>query len=126
MTVGIVDTTVIIHLFRRNAAARAWAELQTERLSVTPYTWLEVMYGAPGKSGQAACLAIMDDFDMIYPVQTDIEWSMQAIMTYRLSHGVGVLDCLIASIAHRLQVPLFTDNVKDFPMLAIDRLIKPY
>jgi predicted nucleic acid-binding protein len=123
MTIGIADTTVIIHLFRKNAAARAWMEAQAERLSITPYTWLEIIYGAPGKRGQAACLAIMKKFDLVFPVRADIEWAMLA---YRLSHGVSVVDCLIASVAHRLQVPLYTDNVKDFPMLAAKLVVKPY
>lgn len=126
MTSGIADTTVVIHLFRKNTAAMTWIEAQTERLSISPYTWLEVMYGAPGKRGQVACLAIMQKFDMVYPQPADIDWAMQALQTYRLSHGVSILDSLIASLAHRLQVPLFTDNVKDFPMLDAKRVIRPY
>ena len=126
MTSGLADTTVIIHLFRKNAAAIAWLEAQTERLSISPYTWLEVMYGAPGKRGQVACLAIMQKFDMIYPERADLDWTMQGLQTYRLSHGVSILDTLIASIAHRLQVPLYTDNVKDFPMLDAKLVIRPY
>ncbi len=127
MTIGIVDTTVIIHLFRKNTAARAWLEAQPEPLAITPYTWLEVIYGAPGKSAQAACLAIMQKFDMAYPAQADFVWAMENMQTYRLSHGVGILDCLIVSICHRLQVPFYTDNVKHFlPMLSEPWVIKPY
>jgi len=84
MNTGVADTTFIIHLFRKNAAARAWVGTQTEQLSITPYTWLEVIYGAPGKRGQASCLAIMQKFDIVYPMQADIEWAMKAMKTYRL------------------------------------------
>jgi hypothetical protein len=59
MTAGVVDSTVIIHLFRKNLAARAWINMQPSRLLVTPITWLEVMHGAPGKSGQMVCKAIL-------------------------------------------------------------------
>ena len=41
MTIGLVDSTVIIHVFRKNSAARAWMNAQSVRLSVTPITWLE-------------------------------------------------------------------------------------
>ncbi len=126
MIVGVIDTTVIIHLLRKNALAHTWMLAQTNRQFITPYTWLEVIYGAPGKSGQAAALTTMQKFSMVYPVQGDIEWAMQALKSYRLSHGVSILDCLIASIAHRLQVPIYTDNVKDFPMLDAQLVIKPY
>ena len=84
------------------------------------------MYGAPGKQGQSAFLTIMQKFDMIYPERADLDWTMQMLQTYRLSHGVSILDTLIASIAHRLQVPLYTDNVKDFPMLDAKLVIRPY
>jgi hypothetical protein len=43
MTIGIVDSTVIIHVFRKNPAARAWLDAQPVRLLVTPIAWLEVM-----------------------------------------------------------------------------------
>jgi predicted nucleic acid-binding protein len=40
---------------------------------------------------------------------------------------VSFKDCLIASVAHRLQVPLYTQNVKDFLVILPARLvIKPY
>lgn len=46
---------------------------------------------------------------------------------YRLSHGIGINDCLIASVAHRLQVPILTHNQKDFlKILPANLVIKPY
>lgn len=103
MTVGIVDTTVILHYFRKNLAARAWVDAQPVRLSVTPIIWLEVMHGAPGKTGQATCKAILSQFDMEYFTPSDMDWAMQQMERYRLSRGVGVNDCLIASVCHRLE-----------------------
>lgn len=127
MTMGVVDSTVIIHVFRRNPAARAWRNAQPVRLLVTPITWLEVMHGAPGKAGQATCKAILSQFDMEYLTPADMDWAMQQLERYRLSHGVGIHDCLIASVAHRLQVPLYTHNLKDMRVLLDETLvIKPY
>lgn len=127
MTVGIVDTTVIIHYYRKNLVARAWVDAQSIRLSITPITWLEVMHGAPSKVGQAACKAILSQFDMAYPTPLDMDWAMQQMERYRLSNGVGINDCLIASVAHRLQVPLYTHNLKDMNVLLDPTLvIKPY
>lgn len=127
MTIGIVDSTVIIHIFRKNRAAHQWLTQQRERLSVTPITWLEVMYGAPSKAGQAACKAILQHFEMIYLIPTDMDWAMLQMEQYRLSHGVTINDCLIASAAYRLQVPLFTHNLKDMRIILDHSLvIKPY
>jgi predicted nucleic acid-binding protein len=127
MTLGIVDSTVIIHVFRKNPAARAWLDAQPTRLLVTPITWLEVMQGAPGKRGQATCKAILSQFDMEYLTPTNMDWAMQQLERYRLSHGVGMNDYLIASVAHRLQIPLYTHNLKDMRVLLGETLVvKPY
>jgi predicted nucleic acid-binding protein len=127
MTLGVVDSTVVIHVFRKNTAARAWIDVQSVRLLVTPITWLEVRQGAPGKAGQATCKAILSQFDMEYLTPTDMDWAMQQMERYRLSHGVGMNDCLIASVVHRLQVPMYTHNLKDMRVLLDASLvIKPY
>jgi len=127
MTVGILDTTVIIHYFRKEPGVREWIDSQDAQLSITPITWLEVMEGAPGKAGQAACKTILSRFEMIYLTQTDMDWSMQQMERYRLSHGVTTNDCLIASVCHRLQVPIYTDNVKDYlKTLPASLVVKPY
>ena len=127
MTIGVVDSTLIIHVFRKNSAARDWMNAQSIRLSVTPITWLEVMYGAPSKAGQATCKAILSQFDMEYLTQDDMDWAMQQLERNRLSHGVGIHDCLIASVCHRPQVPLYTHNVKDMRVLLAESLVmKPY
>ncbi|MEO8392863.1 MAG: PIN domain-containing protein [Chloroflexota bacterium] len=127
MTVGIVDTTVIVHYFRKEPGAREWIDVQTVPLSVTPISWLEVMRGAPGKVGQATCKAILSLFDVEYLTTTDQDWAMQQMEKYHLSHGIGVNDCLIASVCHRLQVPLYTHNLKHMhTLLGTSLVIKPY
>jgi len=127
MSVGIVDSTVIIHLLRNDALALAWVKGFTQRVNVTSITWLEVMYGAQGKAEQARAKAVLANFDLEFPTQTDQLWAMTQIELHRLSQGVGINDCLIASVAHRLQVPMFTHNQKDFlKTLPAQMVIKPY
>lgn len=53
MIKGIVDTNILIELYRKLPAAHAWTAGQTD-LSVTIVSWLEFMEGARGKAGQAA------------------------------------------------------------------------
>src|SRR5688572_20767998 len=123
MTVGFVDTTVVIHIYRKNAAARTWVDSQSSRLSITPIAWMEVMDGVPNKMGQAMCKTILSEFDIVYLGVRDMEWAMQQLETYRLTHGVGMNDCLIASICHRLQVPLYTHNLKHMRVLLDPTLV---
>ena len=127
MTIGIIDSTVVIHLLRNNTQAEVWTATLPARLSLTPITWLEVIYGAQNKRVQAATTALLSRFDMVYLTQADMDWAMQQLLTYRLSHGIAIMDCLIASVAHRLQVPLYTDNVRDMTILLGSSLVvKPY
>ena len=127
MTVGVVDSTVIVHLFRKAPSALAWYDSLFQALAVTPITWMEIMYGAAGKAGQAKCKAILNEFNMEYLTRTDMDWAMQQLEHYRLSHGVETNDCLIASVCHRLQVPLYTHNVKDMRVLLDEPLVRiPY
>jgi len=127
MTVGIVDTTVLVHLYRNNADALAWAAVGEQQLAMTPISWLELMVGAAGKAGQTRCKAIFGQFDLVYLTQGDQEWAMQQMERYRLSHGVGINDSLIAAVSYRLQIPLYTHNLKHMRVLLGDILPqKPY
>lgn len=126
MIIGFIDSTVLIHLLRKNLTAKNWLNAQ-KGLAITPIVWLEIIYGARGKQGQVETLQILSGFDMIYLTQADQTWAMQQMRTYRLSHGVEINDCLIASVCHRLQVPLYTHNIKDMTRILDPGLVvKPY
>jgi predicted nucleic acid-binding protein len=127
MTSAIADTTVILHIFRRNPAARDWFSTQTEELSITPITWLEVMYGARGKIGQAAYQTLLNQFKIVYLTNADQDWAMEQMLKYRLSYGIGINDTLIASVCYRLQIPIYSHNVKHMSkLLPASLVIKPY
>jgi|688.fasta_scaffold384797_1 predicted nucleic acid-binding protein len=127
MTESIADSTVLIHILRGNPTARSWFSAQVTRLSITPISWLEVMYGSPNKREQTRTKALLDQLNMAYLTQADMDWAMQQLLTYRLSHGIAIMDCLMASVCHRLQVPLYTHNVRDMTILLGSALVvKPY
>lgn len=123
---GIVDTTVILHYFRQNAAARAWVDSQPGRLSVTSTTWLEVMEGASSKAHQADSKSILGKFELIYLTTADQQWAMERLERFQFSHHIGMNDCLIASVAYRLGLPLYTHNLKDMTPLIGKLAVKPY
>ena len=126
MTAAIVDTTVVVHLFRRYEPALIWYGSISQPLSITPVTWLEVMYGANSKAKQAACKTLLDEFSLVYVLSTDQAWAMQQMETYRLSHGITTNDCLIAAVVYRLQLPLFTHNLKDMSPMLGNLAVRPY
>lgn len=126
MSVGIVDTTVILHYFRKNTAARAWVDAQPARLSLTIITWLEVMQGSTGKASQSEAKSILSKFELLYLTTADQRWAMQQIERFQFSHHIGMNDCLIAAVAYRLGLPLYTHNLKDMTPLIGDLAVNPY
>jgi predicted nucleic acid-binding protein len=126
VSVGIVDTTVILHYFRHNSQARKWVDSQPFRLSVTSTTWMEVMEGASNKISQTESRRILDRFELLYLTISDQEWAMEQLERFQFSHHIGMHDCLIASVAHRLHLPLYTHNLKDIVPLVGDLAVKPY
>jgi predicted nucleic acid-binding protein len=123
---GIADTNILIHLYRNHPAAKLWFVAQQD-MAITSITWLEFMEGARGKAGQVQCLKIVAQFSMEFLTEADQQWAMDQLLRYRLSHGVSFKDCLIASVCARLQIPIFTQNVKDFlAVLPAHLVLKPY
>jgi predicted nucleic acid-binding protein len=127
MTVnGILDTTVLIHIFRGNANAKAWLAIQNI-LGVTSITQLELLYGARGKTGIVDVLKLLNTFITVSLTNPDQIWAERQMIKYRLSYGVGINDTLIASVCHRLQIPIYTHNTKDmFKLLPSSLVIEPY
>lgn len=126
MSTGIVDTTVILHYFRNYAAARAWVDSQPVQLSVTSVTWLEVMEGASSTANQAESRRVLEKFEMLYLTAADQVWAMEQLERFQFSHHIGMNDCLIASVAYRLGLPLYTHNLKDISPLIGKLAVKPY
>jgi len=126
MSVGIVDTTVILHYFRNNTDAREWLESQSSQLSITSVTWMEVMEGTRSKVNQAQSKQILSRFELLYLTHTDQRWAMQQLENFQFSHHIGMNDCQIASVAYRLNLPLYTHNLKHMTPLIGNLAIKPY
>jgi predicted nucleic acid-binding protein len=126
MTFALVDTTVIVHLLRRYAPALTWYGSQSQELSIVFTTWLEILEGAPNKAEQTRYTTLLDQFQMVFLTESDQRWAMERLKRFHFSHRIGKEDCQIAAAAHRLQVPLYTHNLKDMKPLIGSLATKPY
>jgi predicted nucleic acid-binding protein len=126
MTAAVVDTTVVVHLFRRYAPALAWYGSLSQSLGITPITWLEVMSGTGSKAHQAASKTLLNQFNLLHLTSADQDWAMGQMERFRLSHRLSINDCLIASVAYRLGLTLYTHNLKDMTPLIGKLAVKPY
>lgn len=122
---AVVDTTVVLHLFRKYQPAIRWFNNQ-RHYGVTSITWMEVMEGASNKANQSQSKAILSQFDLLYLTSADQHWAMQQLERFQFSHHLNTEDCLIASVAYRLQVPLYTHNLKDMTPMLDSLAVQPY
>ncbi len=124
---GIIDTSIIIDFLRRHPPARDWLLRETiERFAITPVVWMETIQGAANKIELDRALRFLHQFSVEHPTPADNEWAMQQLAYFHLSHNVGFQDVMIASVAFRLQVPLYTINVKHFSPLPSVIAQRPY
>jgi len=127
MTQAILDTNIIVDLLRGFPPALAWQQSQVGNMwSITSIVWMEVVEGAQNKRDQTAAIRLLNQFQLIPTIQRDMDWAMQQLKTYHLSHNVDMLDCLIAAPVHRLQMTLHTRNLKHFVPLLNTLAVQPY
>jgi len=125
LTYAVLDTTVVIHVLRRYQPALVWFR-NTQTYSVTSTTWMEVMRGTTSKANQTWAKNILDQFELLYLTDADPQWAMQRLEQLQFSHHIGKDDCQIAAVAYRLQVPLYTHNLKDMTPMIGSLAVQPY
>jgi predicted nucleic acid-binding protein len=122
---GLLDTAVIVDLLRFHPPAGAWLAAQSN-LGLSPVVWLEIIEGAADSLAQERAVKLLRRFELIEVMPEGFDWAIRQALRLRLSHNAGTMDCLIASVAHRLNLPLYTRNLKHFAPLLGDLALAPY
>lgn len=119
---SILDTSVLVDLLRGFRPARAWFEaLGRTRVAITPVVWMETVQGATEKVKRAQTIRFLRQFHIEHPMEDDNRWAMKQLARFHLSHGIQLQDAMVASVAARLGIPLYTTNLKHFqPLPAVD------
>ena len=122
MTDAIVDTSILVDLLRGFQPAGVWFEgLGQRRVAITPVVWMETIQGATDKVKRAHAIRFLRQFRIEHPTKDDNRWAMRQLARFHLSHSIHLQDTMIASVAVRLAVPLYTTNLKHFqPLPAVD------
>jgi predicted nucleic acid-binding protein len=124
---GVLDTAIVVDIYRGYAPAAAWlAANPHSQFSITPIAWMEAVNGSRDKITQNKILKLLQDFSLIYLTSDDFDWAMNQLLLRKLSHNVGVNDCLIAAPCQRLSLPLYTRNLKHFAPLLGTLAQQPY
>lgn len=125
MVNALLDTSILIDLLRRFPPALTWFSPQRD-LASSSIVWLELIQGAGNSLAQQKALQLLQQVQRIEITDDDMEWAIKQLIQFKLSHTVGGIDCLIAASSYRLQVPLYTMNLKHFTPLLGSLAQKPY
>ncbi|MBZ0242620.1 MAG: hypothetical protein K8F24_05350 [Bacteroidales bacterium] len=125
MVTGLVDANVIVDLLRGYTPAQTWIG-STQTLGVTRVVWLEVLQGVQDNHKLRGALNILNQFDLVETTISDLEWATQQSIRFTLSHRIDALDYMIAAPSHRLQIPLYTRNLKHMSPILGTLAQEPY
>jgi predicted nucleic acid-binding protein len=88
--------------------------------------WIELLQGVQNSKAQRRALKTLREFERVDLTASDVDWAIRQLIDFRLSHHIGGLDSLIASVSNSLQLPLYTTNVKHFTPMLGGLAKKPY
>lgn len=127
----ICDTDVIIDYFdarqARHAVTKGVLEEKVglDNIMLSAISKMELLAGATTKAELAILTKNLGRFDTILLDPAITELSLTLLQTYRLSHGLALPDCLIAATAIKMDLQLFTYNIRDFKFIARMKLYIP-
>ena len=126
MVDALLDTATIVDFLRGYSVAVDWISKSDQMLGVTKFTWLEIVEGCENKRSLTKAIALVERFELVEVSITDIDWALERLLQLNLSHNIDPFDCLIAATAHRLQLTLYTRNLKHFTPLLGSLAQTPY
>jgi tRNA(fMet)-specific endonuclease VapC len=114
----VLDTDVLIEILRGSGRAGEWlTSIASLVIGIPVIAWMEILVGARDKQEQRVFTEQLDQYTILHLESGDSERAQQWFEQFHLSHGVGILDCLIAAIACRLDKPFYTFNLKHFQVI---------
>ncbi|ACO03160.1 MAG TPA: type II toxin-antitoxin system VapC family toxin [Persephonella sp.] len=111
----ILDTNIIIELFKGNTETRELLESRNEEnFSISIITGMELYYGAINKRELNKIKKFLKSFNLLAINEEISRISLELIEKYSKSHGLEIPDALIAATSIYYDAPLLTYNKKDF------------
>src|SRR5688500_14402031 len=121
-----LDTDILIDVQRGHPPALAWFAQLTELPSVPGFVVMELVQDARNNREVEAALKLVAPLPVIWPSTTACERALSEFSAYHLSHGLGLIDALIAACAVGLSAKLCTFNEKHYRAMPALVTAQPY
>ena len=118
----LVDTSVLIALFRKNEHAKnALDTISANDAYICDITFLEILAGCPTLEKREYALNLLEVYGLLKNNEKVSDKSMQLMKRYCIQRTgqpiMRIADCIIAAFAIYNQMELLTFNKKDFDFI---------
>ncbi|MCH8238329.1 MAG: PIN domain-containing protein [Proteobacteria bacterium] len=112
----ILDSCILIDISRQKAGAASFVGGLERVPSVSVLTVTEVLSGVRNQRERRLFDRLFLDWNVMEVDHETAELAARWLNQYRPSHGLDIIDAIIAATARVHEVELITLNLKHFPM----------
>jgi predicted nucleic acid-binding protein len=117
MTTRLLDSDIVVDLLRGHPPAVAWFSGLLELPTIPGFVVMEVIQGCRNQAEVQAVERLVRPLRVVWPEEAECEHALLDFKALYLSHGLGILDALIAACAVGRGATLCTFNVKHYRMV---------
>jgi len=122
-----IDTDVVVDVLRRyDPATEGLHSLGSEVVGLPGPVAMELLQGCRDREEEQQVEAILRPHKLHWPAPEDGTSALDDFSSYHLSHGLGILDALIAETAVGCAAQLATFNRKHYGVVDGLQMIQPY
>lgn len=114
----ILDTDVLIDVQKARPQALAWLAGLGEVPVVPGLVVMELIQGAQNAQQVRQALQLVAPLPVVWPTEADCARALSDFASFHLSHGLGLLDALIAACARGRAATLCTFNAKHYRVVS--------
>jgi predicted nucleic acid-binding protein len=122
----LVDTDVLIDVQHGHPPAAIWFTGLKCLPAVPGFVVMEMVQAARNKREVQQALRLVAPLQVVWPTDVDCAQALSDFTNYHLSHGLGLLDALIAACAVGLSTTLYSFNSKHFRVVPGLIVAQPY
>jgi len=123
----LLDTDVLIECLRGTASAQAWLQqATTEPFQVPGVAAMELVMGCRDQADLGRIQKFLNTFPIIWPEASEFAQAYDLLIAHRLTSGLSIPDCLIATMALNRGARLYTFNLKHFQVVPGLDVQQPY
>lgn len=114
---NLVDTDVLVQYLRQDPKADTWFMSLSQLPAVPGFVSMELKWGCRNLQELASVNRLLRPLTVIWPSPSACEQADRIYGAAKLSHGIGILDALIAATAIENRATLYTFNLKHFAVV---------